>query len=69
MKMLRWIHGKFRKYHIRNVAIVENTHIKPTHTFLTMKILPSFGHVLWRDDDSVATSVQSTRNRRKGEKL
>ena len=61
MKMLRWIQGKTRKYHIRNVTIRKKAHTKPINTLLMKKRLSWFSHVLWRDDDNVAKSVLNTR--------
>ena len=61
MKILRWIQGKTRKDHIRNVTIREEAHIKPINTFLMKKRLSWFGHVQRRDDDNVAKSVLNTR--------
>ena len=61
MNMLRWIQGKTRKYHIRNVTIREKVHINPINTFLMKKRLSWFGHVQRRDDDNIAKSVQNTR--------
>ena len=61
MKILRWIQGKTRKDHIRNVTIREEAHIKPISTFLMKKRLSWFGHVQRRDDDNVAKNVLNTR--------
>ena len=60
-KMLKWIQGKTRKYHIRNIIIREKANIKQINTFLKTKILSWFGHVQGRDDDDVAKSVLNTR--------
>ena len=61
MKMLRWIQGKTRKDHMRNVTIREKAHIKPVNTFLMKKRLSWFGHVQRRDEDNMAKSVLNTR--------
>ena len=61
MKMLRWIQGKTRKDHIRNVTTREKAHIKPINTFLMKKRLSWFGHVQRRDEDNIAKSVLNTR--------
>ena len=55
--MLRWVKGKTRKYHIRNVIIRKRAHIKPMDTFLMKKRLSWFGHVQRKGDDNVAKSV------------
>ena len=61
MKMLRWIQGKTIKYHIRNVTIRENAHIKPINTFLMKRRLSWFSHVQRRGDGNIAKSVLNTR--------
>ena len=61
MKTLRWIQGKTRKDHIRNVTIREKAHIKPINHFLMKKRLSWFGHVRWIDDDNVEKSILNTR--------
>ena len=61
MKMLRWIQGKTRKEHIRNVTIREKAHIKPINPFLMNKRLSWFGHVQRRDDDNEVCSKYSIR--------
>ena len=63
MKMLRFIQGKPRKYHIRNVTIREKVHMKQINTFLMKKRLSWFGHVQRRDDYNVVKSVLNTRPR------
>ena len=61
MKMLRWIKGKTRQNHIRNVIIRDKAHITPTNTFLVKKRLPWFRRqVQRRDDKNVAKSVPNT---------
>ena len=45
MKMLRWIQGKTRKYHIRNVVIWEKAHTKLIQSFLMKNTLQLFGQV------------------------
>ena len=61
MKRLRWLQGKTRQEHIRNVIIREKAHIKPINTFLMKKRLSCFGHVQRRDGDNVPTCVLNTR--------
>ena len=60
MKMLRWMQGKTRKYHIRNTTIRENAHVQPINTFLTKKRLSWFGHVQRREEHNIAKYVLAT---------
>ena len=60
LKMLRWIQGKTRNDHVRNVVIREKASIKPINTFLMKKRLSWFGHVQRIDDENVAKSVLKT---------
>ena len=59
MKTLRWIQGKSRKDHIRNVTIREKAHIKPIYAFFMKKRLSWFSHVQRRDDDNVGPSYSN----------
>ena len=60
IKMLRWIQGKTRNDHIRNVTTREKVHIKPINSFLMKKRLSWFGHVQRRDHDNVVKYVLNT---------
>ena len=60
MKVLRWIPGKTRNDHIRNVTIRGKAHTKPINNFLIKKRLSWFGHVQRRDEDNVVKSVLNT---------
>ena len=61
MKILRWVQGKTRKDHIRNVTIREKAHITPINHFLVKKRLSWFCHVWRRDDDNVGKHILNTR--------
>ena len=58
LKMLRWIQGKTRKDHIRNVIIRGKAHIEPIYTFLTKNFFSA--RVQQRDDDNITKSVLTT---------
>ena len=60
MKMLRWIQGKTRKGHFRNVVIREKASIMPINNFFMKKRLSWFGQVQRIDGDNIAKSVLNT---------
>ena len=45
MRMLRWIRGKTRKDHVRNLIIQEYSKLCQMSTFLRQKQLHWYGHV------------------------
>ena len=68
MKILRWIQGNTRKYHIRNVIVRGKTHVKQINNFLVKKRLSRFGHVRRRDDNvSAKYSNRSIPSKRKNQ--
>ena len=69
MRRLRWIRGKTRKDHVRNLIIQEGAKVCPMSTFLRQKRLHWYSHIKRREEDNLSRKMMDMvvpGNRRRG---
>ena len=60
MKMIRWIHGIWLKYHVRSEAIRRRAQVKPIVAHVCKRRLSWYGHIRRIDHEDI-TALNSAR--------